>query len=76
VGGSLLTIIVTISVIIGVVLHQKSEVEDDTIHGGGSDPSDPDIVPDPTPDDPTFEEHHPMLAVYKEMPDFSAIGTN
>ena len=66
----------TISVIIGVVLHQKSEVEDDTIHGGGSDPSDPDIVPDIDPVDPVDESHHPMLDVYGEMPDFSAIGTN
>jgi hypothetical protein len=64
---------VTISVIIGVVLHQKSEIEDDTIHGGDSDP---DIVPDVNPDDPVDESHHPMLDVYKEMPDFSAIGTN
>jgi len=65
-------------VIIGVVLHQKSEVDDDSIQGGGSDPSNPDIVPDPSPspDDPPVEEHHPMLAVYAEMPDFSAIGPN
>jgi hypothetical protein len=69
---------VTISVIIGVVLHQKSEVENSTIHGGGSDPSNPDIVPDPTPtpDDPTVDGHHPMLDIYAAMPDFSAIGTN
>lgn len=79
VGGSLLTIIVTISVIIGVVIHQSKEAEDTSINGGGDDPDhpvDPVVDPEIHEVDQYDMNIHPMLRVYSQMPDFTSIGTS
>jgi hypothetical protein len=71
-GGSALLLTATVAVIVGVAV-SKPEASD------GTD-TDPVVPVDPnTPVDPDgypVYEHHPMEDVYKEMPDFLAIGTN
>lgn len=76
--GSSLLLTATVAVIIGVAV-SKPKASD----GTDTDPSNPTVDPvDPdqpvNPDTPVYPvyEHHPMIDVYKFMPDFSAIGTN
>jgi len=77
--GSALLLTATVATIVIVAVSKPEASDGDT--DANVDPADPNVDPaDPnTPIDPStgypVYEHHPMIDVYKVMPDFSAIGT-